>query len=185
MLVVGVRVGREVIVGDHTVVTVSSIDRANQEVKLGFDSEYMVNRVNDSETTIKAAKIRARAKRGMAKRSRPMEKMKVYVASYVSEEVAAPQMKAALTKSAASFPGARLSTISDETSMSLARHQFLVVRSGTEAISSALKIFSTEAVDWPVLDQVEADDSTIYTLMVRTTAEKPEGDVAYIDLMKP
>jgi sRNA-binding carbon storage regulator CsrA len=183
MLVVGVRVGREVIVGDHTVVTVSSIDRANQEVKLGFDSEYMVNRVNDSETTIKAAKIRARAKRGMAKRNRPMEKMKVYVGSYVSE--GEPKMKAALTKSAASFPGARLSTISDETSMSLASHQFLVVRSGTEAVASALGDFTTKAVDWPVLDQIEAGDSTIYTLMVRTTAEKTEGDVAYIDLMKP
>ena len=182
MLVVGVRVGREVVVGDHTVVTVSSIDRTTQEVKLGFDSEYMVNRVSDPETTMKAAKIRARAKRGLGKKLGPMDHLPVHVASYVTD--GEPQMKAALSKAAASFPGAELSALSDETDLSLASHQFVVVRSGTEMEAKTLRTFAKDVACWPVLDEIEAADSTIYTLMVRTLSEKTGGDVEYYDTLK-
>lgn len=179
MLVVGVRQGRDVIVGDHTVVTVTAIDRLNEEVKLGFDSEYQVQRASNPETTVKAAKIRARAKLGMGKKLPELERMPVHVASYVLDDK--PQMKAALTRAKASFPGAAMSTLSDETELSLANHQFVVVRCVNEGEASMARFFAKAVAGWPVLDEVEADDATIYLLFVRTVSEKEGGDVAYFD----
>jgi sRNA-binding carbon storage regulator CsrA len=179
MLVVGVRQGREVIIGDHTVVTVTAIDRYNEEVKLGFDSEFQVQRASNPATTVKAAKIKARAKLGMGKKLSPVEKKPVHVASYVLD--GKPQMKAAFSRSSASFPGAEMATLTDETDMSLASHQFVVVRCSNNGEAALLRFFAKAVAGWPVLDEVEAEDSTPYLLMVRTTSEKQGGDVAYYD----
>lgn len=179
MLVIGVQLGREIIVGDDMVIMVKQIDRVNEEVKLGFDSAQEVWRVNNAETTVKAAKIRARAKLGMGKKLGDMERKPVYVASYVQDDK--PQVKAALTASKASFPGSTLSTLTDETKLSLASHQFLVVRCANDSDARQMRFFAKQIAGWPVLDEVEADDSTLYLLFVKTTAEKEGGDVAYFD----
>lgn len=178
MLVVGVRVGRDVIIGDHTVVTVTGIDRSTDEVKLGFDSEFPVNRANNPETIMKSAKIKARAKQGMAKKLGPVSHIPVHVASYIAD--GKPQMKAALTINNASFPGAELAQLTDKTDMSPANHQFVVLRCLNESDRKMARFFSRIA-GWPFLDEREMEDSTIYLLFVRTVSEKEGGDVAYYD----
>lgn len=179
MLIVGVKVGRQVILEDHTVITVSGIDRVNEEVKIGFDSETNVQRVGNPQTVLKAARIMARSKKGLGKKLPEMEKLPVYVASVIQDDK--PQVKAAFTTSKASFPGATLTELSDDTNKSLASHQFVVMRCSSNREVKQVRYFAKEMVGWPVLDQFEAEDSTIYLLMVRTTAEKTGGDVAYYD----
>lgn len=179
MLVVGVRTGREVIVGDHTVVTVSAVEGTSGEVKLGFISEDDVHRVSNPQTTMRSAKIKARAKRGAGGKMPPMEHKPVYVASYVSD--GQPQVKAALSSAKASFPGASISKVDGTTSLSLASHEFVVLRCATERQARALRWFCKTVAKWPVLDELEDEDSTIYLLLVRTVAEKTGGDVLYFD----
>lgn len=179
MLVVGVRVGREVIIGDHTVVTVTGIDRSTEEVKLGFDSEYNVQRANNPTTTMKAAKIRSRAKLGLAQKLAPMDRPVVHVASYISD--GKPQMKAALSMEKASFPNSELAQLSDETNMSLANHQFVVLRCVSTNEVKMARFFAKTVAKWPILDEIENEDSTSYLLFVRTMSEKKGGDVSYYD----
>ena len=96
MLVVGRGRGKEVMIGDHSVVTVVSL--SNEGVKLGFETRDRVQRVDSPEQFVEAAKIKARMSHAVTSRLDDMEQVPVFVASTISPTGGAPHIKASFTR---------------------------------------------------------------------------------------
>lgn len=184
MLVVGRGRGKEVMIGDHSVVTVVSYDEGG--VKLGFETRDRVKRVDSPQQMVEAAKIKARMSHAVTSRRAAMERVRVYVAVSTTTDGEAPQIKAAFAKDKASYPGAEVVWVTNETNQGPAHHQFLVIRCGTPEVVDAVKIvFRGEIGSGRVLlDEMEHDDATLYLLFVQTTDQLNQEDVTYMDLVK-
>ena len=183
MLVVGRGRGKEVMIGDHSVVTVVSFDNAG--VKLGFETRDRVKRVDSPSEMVASAKIKARRSHAVTSRLAVIEKVPVFVAVSTTESGDAPQIKAAFAQDKASYPGAELVQVNDRTREGPAHHQFLVVRCSTPEVVEAVKIvFRNDDQGRVFLDEMEHADASLYLLFVQTIKEGVPVDVAYMDLVK-
>jgi len=182
MLVVGRGRGKEVMIGDHSVVTVVSL--SNEGVKLGFETRDRVQRVDSPEQFVEAAKIKARMSHAVTSRLDDMEQVPVFVASTISPTGGAPHIKASFTRDKASYPGAEIVEVDGHTYKGPAFHQFLVVRCATPEVVSALKkVYRSSDQDKAFLDEMEHPDASLYLLFVQATDMEEQADVAYLDLI--
>lgn len=182
MLIIARKAGKQVIIGDDSLVTVMSVDTTdpvNPEVKLGFDTSGEVKRVDRPETVLKAAKIKATATRGMLKNAPPMEEPPVYVASSMHEEE--PKIKAALSRSSASYPESELIEVNNSTYICPAYHQFLVIRCASQREEGSIKKLGERLFGWNFLDREDNSEVFIYLLFIRTTITEGGADVEYVD----
>lgn len=181
MLVVTRQRNKRVMIGDHSIITVLGIDRENDEVRLGFITRDPVDRVDWPDKVVKAAKIEAKLLRSNPKKRDKMARLPVFVAHTVDEE--APQIKAALTRDKATYPGAKVVAVDDTTKLAPKHHQFLVIRCFDSSEVKTIRRLNKQALDWVYMDTIEHSDVTVYALFVRTTTQKEEADVKYIDLI--
>ncbi|MEA3242872.1 MAG: carbon storage regulator [Pseudomonadota bacterium] len=173
--------GKEIIIGDHCVITV--VSASGSQARLGFVTRDFVARVKDPATVMEAAKIKARVGRNVAPFREEMEKMLVYVATTfdMSSDHPAPQIKAALTNANATYPGAQVMAVDGSTHEGPTHHQFLVVRCATPPEATTVRTLMNE-LGKPFLDEIEHADASLYLLFVQTLPQTGGKDVRYIDL---
>ena len=181
MLYVTRPIGKQVLIGDHSVVTVVSVDQTNYQVKLGLETLSRVQRVDTPEMVLEAARVKARLTRVMKRgEDEPMHRAPVYVAHVAGDD--SLEIKAALSWDKAQYPGATTIGVTDLTEEGPAHHEFVVVRSLSPREADALKLLVAKALDWVFLDQNEQPDATVHQLFVRTVGlGEKRGDVRYVD----
>jgi hypothetical protein len=173
--------GKEIIIGDHCVITV--VSASGSQARLGFVTRDFVARVKDPETVMEAAKIKARVGQNIAPFREEMESMPVYVATAIdmNGDEPTPQIKAALTHANATYPGAKVMAVDGTTHEGPPHHQFLVVRCATPPEAVLVRTLMNE-LGKPFLDEIEHADASLYLLFVQTLPQTGGKDVRYVDL---
>jgi sRNA-binding carbon storage regulator CsrA len=180
MLVIGRSVGKETLIGDHSIVTV--VSSSGHEVKLGFLTKDSVQRVDSPELVIEAAKIKARLMQEFAPKPDSLVKMPVYVGvrTFDNGEV---DLRASLRTEMVDVVGYRVTEVGEYTALAPPNHQFIVLRCmRQEEIETVKKLINARLMNWRFYEQMQHTDGSFYALFVHATARKAGGDVIYLDL---
>lgn len=181
MLVIERTPGRDILIGDHSIVTVVSID--GDYVKLGFDTRDAVKRVDTPQATMEAARVKARVSRSLVGRSRKMEKPPVFVGVRQLDD-GNVDVRASLRHEVVNIAEYDISVVDENSSLGPANHEFIVLRCSDQAeVRSVRKLISSGLLDWRLYEEIEGQDASPYLLCIRATGskQKGQGDVRYVD----
>lgn len=177
-------IGSRVIVGDHTVISVVSAD--SDGAVLGFESRQEITRADSPEYLALAAKVIGRIRHTYAPKEGSLERLPVFVAHRADGN--SLDVRASLRRETVDLPGYRLAEMTDETRLTPAGHEFLVIRSADpRELAGARKLISSGVLPWVYYETVERPDSTLYSLFVRSVPHNGENqtpDVRYVDFIE-
>jgi sRNA-binding carbon storage regulator CsrA len=181
MLVIDRKVGQEMLIGDHSLITLISV--TDDGAKFGFDTRDQVKRVDRPEHVMEAARIKARVSRSLIGRSAMMAHPPVFISTRQLDD-GSFDVRASLRREMVAVTGYDVRVVDDRTTLGPANHEFVVVRCSDKAEARAIrKLISTRVLEWRLYEEIEGEDASPYLLFVRATNQKKagEGDVRYID----
>lgn len=181
-LLIDRRRNEDVIIGDHSVVSVVEMERG--EARLAFHTIDDVKRVDRPETVMEAARIKARAQIAHDKVRKGMEPVPVYV-GFKTFENGEVDVRASLKADAVDVAGYRLAQLGADTNLAPQNHQFIVVRClDKKEIETIEKLILGRMLNWRLYEKREMPDATTYALFIHATKTREGGDVRYVDLLE-